>query len=140
MRQNELVKLTFPADNKYLSMIGGMVQEIASLMPGLPDASSYNIELAVNEAVVNIITHAYQDDPFGQVMLTFEACHDRLIIRICDRGLSFDASLIPEPDLAAPHESGYGVYLIRQLMDEVSYEPDTPEGNCVTLVKRIPQH
>ena len=137
MRQNEMVQLRFPADKKYLSLIGGMVQQITALVPSLPGSAGYNIELAVNEAVVNVISHAYGNDPSGEVSLAFEICPDRLVIRIRDWGLSFDPASIPEPDLNAPHESGYGVFLIRQLMDEVSYEPGTADGNCVTLVKRI---
>jgi len=61
------LQLTLPADKRYLSLIGACVQELCGTISRLPAAASYNIELAVNEAVVNVITHAYHDDPSGIV-------------------------------------------------------------------------
>ena len=136
--ESETVQIQFPADKKYLSLVGTVVQELCATIHRLPASASYNVELAVNEAVVNVITHAYHDDPTGKVQVTFYMRADALEIQIRDWGLSFDVSAIQAPDLDQPHESGYGVYLIRQLMDRASYQPKTANGNLVTLVKRIP--
>lgn len=131
----ERLQISFPADKGYLSLIGGVVREMCARAPGLSPSAGYNVELAVDEAVVNVISHAYEDDPSGRVELTFEIHPDRLEIQVRDWGLSFDPSAIPEPDLDSPQERGYGVYLIRHLMDQVSYQADGTEGNCVTMVK-----
>lgn len=136
MKQDQL-QITLPADKRYLSLLGAFVQELCGTIAGLPASASYNVELAINEAVVNVITHAYHDDPKGKVQLTFIVKSDSLEVQIRDWGRSFDASAIPTPDLDQPHESGYGVYLIRQLMDRASYQPKTNDGNLVTLVKRF---
>jgi serine/threonine-protein kinase RsbW len=133
----EKLELTLPAKKKYLSLIGAIVQEICNEVPGLDPAASYNIHLAVDEAVSNVITHAYRDRASGLVELTFEIWANQLVIRIRNWGLSFDPSAIPEPDLQHPQERGYGVYLIRKLMDNVMYEEGTENGNLVTLIKRI---
>jgi serine/threonine-protein kinase RsbW len=132
------LQLSLPADKKYLSLLGALVQELCATIPRLPPAASYNVELAVNEAVVNVISHAYEDDSSGRMQITFRIGSDRLEVKIRDWGHSFDPAAVREPDLDEPHESGYGVYLIRQLMDQASYEPRTADGNLVTLVKRIP--
>ena len=137
VKENERIELTFPADKKYLSLVGAMVQEVCAHVPGLPASAGYNVELAVDEAVVNVISHAYQDDSSGKVQLSFEICPDRLVIKVRDWGLDFDPSSLPELDLGSAHESGYGVYLIRRLMDSVYYEANTADGNCVTLVKMV---
>jgi anti-sigma regulatory factor (Ser/Thr protein kinase) len=134
----ENLQLSLPADKKYLSLLGAFVQELCSTIARLPPAASYNVELAINEAVVNVISHAYEDDPAGRLQLTFRIRPDKLEVQIRDWGHSFDPSAIQDPNLDEPHESGYGVYLIRQLMDRASYEPNTADGNLVTLVKRIP--
>jgi len=135
--EQETVQVEFPADKKYLSLIGALVQELCATVRRLPASASYNIELAVNEAVVNVITHAYHDDPSGKVRLAFHIRPDALEIQVRDWGLSFDPSAIQDPNLDEPHESGYGVYLIRQLMDRASYQPKTADGNLVTLIKNI---
>ncbi|MEA3408483.1 MAG: ATP-binding protein [Chloroflexota bacterium] len=136
MEQIERVKVTLPAKKKFLSLIGAMVQEICNEVPGLDPAASYKIHLAVDEAVSNVITHAYRNTTSGLVELIFEIWTEQLVIKIRDWGLSFDPSAIPEPDLQHPRERGYGVYLIRKLMDNVMYEEGTENGNLVTLIKR----
>ncbi len=65
---------------------------------------------------------------------------DALTIILRDHGDSFDPASVPEPDLTCDLEDrrvgGLGVYLIRQLMDEVSYERPSGAGNVLVLVKR----
>ena len=136
MRDTQMIKLRFPADKRYLGMVASLVQELCNLVAELPPSSAYNVQLAVDEAVVNIIEHAYDDDPNGIVEISASMERNRLMITLCDWGASFEPAAIPAPDLSAPHEHGYGVYLIRELMDEVHYER-TPSSNCVTLVKRF---
>jgi serine/threonine-protein kinase RsbW len=133
----ERVVLSFPAHKKHLALAGAVIQELCGAIPQAGPSFSYNMQLAVDEAVVNVITHAYRDDPSGVVEMTCELHRDRLVVHIRDWGLSFDASAVPEPDLAEPQERGYGVYLIRNLMDSVQYQAGTPDGNCVTLTKRF---
>jgi serine/threonine-protein kinase RsbW len=135
MTSNEQLVLSLPAHKKYLGLVGSMIQEICETIPCMPKSASYNIELAVNEAIVNVITHAYGDSGKGKLEITFEILREAFRIQIRDWGLGFDVSAIRDPDLSVPHESGYGVYLIRQLMDEASYQPGTQNGNLVTLVK-----
>ncbi len=137
MKATQQLRLSFPASKKYLALVGSVVQEICRHTPGLPESASYNIQLAVDEAVVNVITHAYRDDPSGNVELAFEIYPDRLVIQIRDWGASFDPASIPEPDLSHPQERGYGVYLIRKLMDNVVYQAGDQEGNRVTITKWI---
>lgn len=136
MTGNQQVRISFPADKRYLGLVASFVQELCSLVEALPASAAYNVQLAVDEAAVNIIEHAYHDDPSGIVDVSASIQRDRLVIKLCDWGASFDPADVPEPDLSEPHEHGYGVYLIRELMDEVRYEP-APSGNCVTLVKRL---
>jgi len=131
----ERIQLDLPADRKYLSLIGAILKELCTCVPDMPAMACYNVQLAVDEAVDNIITHAYPDNPAGRMQFTFELRPDRLVIQVRDWGLGFDPSAVPEPDLARPRTRGYGVYLIRQMMDSVVYEPNTADGNLVTLVK-----
>lgn len=133
----ERIVLSFPADMKFLALAGTVVQEVCSVITQAGPSLSYNVQLAVDEAVVNVINHAYRGDPNGVVELTAELHSDRLVVHIRDWGLSFDPSAIPEPDLAEPQERGYGVFLIRNLMDEVTYQANAREGNRVTLTKHL---
>lgn len=134
MQEIESLQLSLPADKKYLGLLGNVVQEVCQQVPGLSASTGYNVQLAVDEAVVNVITHAYHDDPAGRIELAFDICVDRLIIKVRDWGDSFDPDELPDPDPTRPDASGYGVYLIRRLMDAVVYQA-TSTGNCVTMTK-----
>jgi serine/threonine-protein kinase RsbW len=61
-------------------------------------------------------------------------------IVIRDRAPPFDPVHAPSPDLTSDVEhrpaGGLGLYLVKKVMDEVDYVPDTPSGNVLTLVKR----
>jgi len=134
VQEIESLQLSLPADKKYLGLLGNVVQEVCHQVPGLSASTGYNVQLAVDEAVVNVITHAYHDDPTGRIDLVFDICADRLIIRVRDWGLGFDPDELPDPDPTHPEASGYGIYLIRRLMDEVVYQAAS-DGNCVTMTK-----
>ena len=137
MEQVEELTLTFPADRKYLALVGSLMHEIQRYLPKLPDAIGYNIELAIDEAVANIISHAYHDAPGGRISLSIELAEDSVTVRIRDWGESYDPEKVREPDFGHPEERGYGLYLIRKLMDHVSYQADPIAGNCATLIKRF---
>jgi serine/threonine-protein kinase RsbW len=59
-----------------------------------------------------------------------------MIIDLHDSGYSFDLASVPEPNLDEAHDHGYGLFLMRSLMDEVRYVPQ-PEGNQWSLVKHL---
>jgi serine/threonine-protein kinase RsbW len=90
---------------------------------------------AVGEAYNNIVLHGYAGRPAGSVEIQIENCPDCLRVVIKDTGASFDPNSAVPPDLAALPESGLGIFLMRSMVDEVTYVAGTP--NVLTLVKRI---
>ncbi|MFP4323645.1 MAG: ATP-binding protein [Anaerolineales bacterium] len=128
--------LDVPAEHRYLKAIGACLA--ALLGDCATERTLYNIQLAVHEACVNIIEHAYGDVK-GRIMLSFylEQEPHQVLIELTDTGQSFDLNAIPAPDLDALPERGYGLYLMRQLLDEVSYRPGSDKGNQWRLVKYL---
>ncbi len=135
------MSLNLPASYRYLHLPGLCIRSILEGQESreLAETMAYNIELAVYETCTNIIDHAYRDTT-GRIQLTFSLktrTHPRqLEINIVDTGASFDFGLkqdeVPEPG----QEHGYGLFLVRQLMDEVDYSPE-PEKNVWRLVKNL---
>ena len=110
----------------------------------LPQALNMPINLALEEAVTNVMMYAYPGRNDGQVFVEYtEAESDKgkkLIFTISDSGIPFDPTQKAEVDTSLPAEEreigGLGIHLVRQLMDEVRYDRD--EGkNILTLVKNI---
>ncbi len=131
---------TFTADCANLVHISEFVCAYAQKLPFTPK-QIYEIDLAVDEASSNIIDHAYKDLPTGEIRLFLSHMESAMTIVLQDDGNDFDLSTVPKPDLDAPPEErperGLGVFLIRELMDQVIYEPATENGNQLTLIKNI---
>ena len=108
---------------------------------GFSEKEIYAIQLAADEASSNIIEHAYAGTTGGKLEIELIVSRNALKIIMRDRGKSFDPSSVPEPnvkaDLSERKIGGLGMYLMRQLMDEVSYESSPQAGNTLTMVKRL---
>lgn len=107
---------------------------------GLPAETVFDLNLALEETVSNIIRHGYAGRAGHGVSVTVHLAGESIAVTVEDDAAPFDPSKHPAPDLTVPLEDrpdgGMGVYLIRRLMDEVDYRRE--EGrNVLTLKKRI---
>jgi len=94
------------------------------------------IALAVSEAVSNIVRHAYEGRSDGRIEATLTVDDTALTLRLRDYGRKFDPDTYQAPDLSNASVGGYGIYLMRTVMDEVRYETGHAEGTGLTLVKK----
>lgn len=131
--------MQFAAKFEYLDEIREFVGDIAR-KGGFSDKDVYNIQLATDEAASNIIEHAYENMPDGVLDLSCGVMRDVITIILVDHGESFDPSEVPLPDLKADLSErkigGLGIFLMRKLMDEVTYEPRHDRSNVLTMTKR----
>ena len=97
-----------------------------------------NFRVGVAEALANAMIYGNGSDPEKRVRVEVELSRDEVALQVYDEGAGFDPALVPDPTLPENLEGtgGRGIFLIRELMDEVRYyEP----GNCVRLVLRNEQ-
>jgi len=94
----------------------------------------YHLGDAASEIVTNIITHACRERS-GDLRVQLTLSSNSLQIDSYDDGDPFDIdqTAVPEPDEV--QEGGYGLFVVRQIIDELEYQPATPEGNHWRLVK-----
>jgi serine/threonine-protein kinase RsbW len=88
------------------------------------DGSELEIETAVREAVANAVIHGNHEDPYKRVDVTCRCNSDgHVLITIRDEGLGFKSDAVPDPTSPENRLSthGRGIYLMRMLMDEVSF-------------------
>jgi serine/threonine-protein kinase RsbW len=90
---------------------------------------------AVGEAYNNIVLHGYAGRKPGSIQMKICNCSKCVRVEIRDTGASFDPAEAPTPDLDALPESGVGIFLMRSMVDEVSYVAGCP--NVLTLVKHL---
>jgi serine/threonine-protein kinase RsbW len=132
--------LELPASYKYLNVVGACISAILERVDGLeaPNVVAYNLQLAIHEACTNIIAHAYADCPVGRIKVSLSLSRNpqQLLIELQDTGCSFDIENVPDPNLEEGQVHGYGIFLMRKLLDEVVYHPQ-PGNNRWHLAKKL---
>src|SRR5687768_17990922 len=92
-----------------------------------------NFRVGVTEALANAVLYGNQSDPAKIVRVEVALDLSRVVLHVKDEGTGFDPSTVPDPTLPDNLEGtgGRGLFLIRELMDEVEYNE---QGNAVRLV------
>jgi serine/threonine-protein kinase RsbW len=107
---------------------------------GFDEKEIYAVELAVDEACSNIIEHAYGGEDNGDIECTCNDLSDSLEIIIKDEGEPFDPAIVAPPDFSIDLDEikprGAGLFLIRNLMDDVDFVFSKKDGNTLRMVKR----
>ena len=97
------------------------------------------LELAVEEAVVNICLYAYEVPP-GEVLVRVEPEDERFVVELVDEGVPFDPLAVEEPDLRAGagerEVGGLGIVLVRRVMDEVGYAREAGRNVLRLVIRR----
>ncbi len=121
------IQLTIDSRLDNTALAGLAVRGIAQGF-GLDEAEAYLLELAVVEAVSNVIRHAYGGRSGNPIELSLALSRTGMTLDIRDRGTAMDpadldrAGEFAEPrDIADLPEGGMGLSIIKQVMDEVAY-------------------
>ena len=125
------------------------IEEIARMSEFLEEISqeynlsmenSFNINLAIEEAVTNVIMYAYPKEEEHELELSVKHVDNRLIFKITDSGKEFDPTVMPDADVTLSLEErpigGLGIFLIRKIMNTVQYNR-IEDKNVLTMVKII---
>lgn len=121
--------VTISADPNSINGVVDGVMQIAKEMK-CAEGNEFQIDLALREALANAIVHGCDNDPTKKVECCV-VCNENsdIMIVVRDPGQGFKAAEVPNPlaseNLHASH--GRGIYLINQLMDEVSFERNGAE-------------
>lgn len=92
------------------------------------------ILLAVDEALTNVIRHAYQGKP-GKITVFVITTDNKVEIVLEDRGQKFDPTQVPPPELPRHKPGGLGVHFIRTIMDEMIYDDYDSAANRLRLIR-----
>lgn len=101
---------------------------------GVTEEVVADIELALTEAVTNVLDHAEDSDEYEvSAGIDGAAC----VIEVIDRGGGFDGSAKGLADAAPSAEDGRGIQLMRALVDEVTFTSRPQVGTVVHLEKQL---
>jgi serine/threonine-protein kinase RsbW len=130
--------LKIAAELKQMTAVYDFVRKTAAAFE-LGPTTAYDLQLAIEEAVTNIIRHGYQGQE-GEIEIEIEQVGSDIVGYVRDEAPPFDPTTVPAPDLTRPLQEqtpgGRGVLLMRQVMDETTHRVTARGGNELTLIKR----
>ena len=122
-----------------VSRLATFIEEVGEAFALTPDVV-LNLNLVIEEAVVNIINYAYPKEQHEYIYLSAHLHEGSIVLVLTDTGKEFDPTLAPEADITLSADEreigGLGIFLIRQIMNEVKYERIDGK-NVLTLGKKL---
>jgi serine/threonine-protein kinase RsbW len=141
-RVEETVEIHLPSMTKHLHAIRMLCCTLAESM-GFPKRESETAALAVEEALTNVIEHAYHGEEGKKVQVIFEMEGNKFTVRILHTGDQIDASqyvLIDDLEhfYKQKKRGGLGILIMKKCMDEVTYKsgPDLSECRMIKYLKK----
>ena len=129
--------LTLHNDIAQIALLPEFVETVAD-QAKLSLETTSNLNLALEEAVANVISYAYPEGTDGVVDIDACVTEHEVSFVITDSGKAFDPTAKEELDINAGVEErpigGLGIHLVRTIMDTVSYERKE-EQNILTITK-----
>jgi len=139
MNTIEKHSLTLPNNVEFIPQLATFIEEVTESY-GIDPSVTMSINLALEEAVVNVMNYAYPEGTLGEIDISVTFSDGSITFTIKDTGTPFDPTKVSNPDTSLSAEErpigGLGIYLVRELMDEVSYCYEN-NHNILTLKKKI---
>ena len=132
-------RIILPNDTKEVPTLAAFVDEVCEAV-GFDAALTMKMNLAIEEAVVNVMEYAYPRGTHGDITVEAQANDVRLKFTIMDSGTHFDPTAQADVDTTLSAEDrpigGLGIHIVRQYMDSINYERISGH-NVLTLRKRL---
>ena len=126
-------------DISEVSKLNEFVEEIGNEFSLTPDVV-FNLNLVLEEAVVNVINYANPKEEHQSIYLSASLRKGSIVLILTDTGKEFDPTMAPDVDITLSADEreigGLGIFLIRQIMNEVKYERIDGK-NILTLEKKL---
>jgi sigma-B regulation protein RsbU (phosphoserine phosphatase) len=131
-------KLVLPNDIATIPQLNEFIDTVAEEV-GLDMSLTMSLNLALEDAVVNVMDYAYPEGQRGDVDIEVTADQQWLTFVISDTGIAFDPTAKEDVDTTLSAEErpigGLGIFLVRQLMDVIDYKREGNK-NVLTLRKK----
>ena len=137
MNMEKLFQIRFLAKAERLCLVRILVKEMAQSVGCCVDLSE-KLVIAVNEACMNIIQHAYKGDESGEIVFEMLNNEKELYFRLIDYAEPIDLGSVKPRDLNDIRPGGLGTHFIAEIMDEHDMgHLDEGKGNYLEMKKKI---
>jgi len=129
------LKFILPSDSRFLPVVRGAIGPLAEVV-GWDESECTEIKLALDEALANVIRHAYHNRLDGRIELICRASAEGLEFTLLDNGDAPDKSKICAREIGCDKPGGLGSHIIKDVMDTVCYEVSAT-GNRFVATKLL---
>lgn len=130
------IMVTFPSAVEYVHMATTVASNAAAIA-GFDKGVAGKVAVATDEAVTNVIKHAYGNQPHHRITLKAEITPESLTLKVVHTGKALTNEEIKLPNMqeymARLERGGLGLLIIKQFMDEVDYL--VGKENCCQMTK-----
>lgn len=132
--------ISLPNDVATVPRLAEFIDQVCEAA-GLDMGTTLQLNLAAEEAVVNVMNYAYPPGTEGKVEISALIGGGKLLLSIKDSGAPFDPTAKAEVDTTLTAEErpigGLGIHLVRQIMDSIAYERTADGHNILRLTKNL---
>ena len=134
----EQVTQEFPSDVRQLAGIRTLVRQVCdrAWKPSAEEDTIAQLQLAVDEAAANIVLHAYEGRTDATLEATVAADADGVCVTLFHQGRPFDPQAVAPPSFDGSRETGFGLYIIRSAVDNVTFFQDDRGRHGIRLEKK----
>jgi serine/threonine-protein kinase RsbW len=129
------IKLTLPTKPEYVSLARLTIASVANNM-GFSIGDVEDLKVAVSEACTNALNHSL-NEPDTTYDLTYLVENEKLVFTVTDQGVGFEPETVNEPDLSGKQINGFGLFIIKSLMDKVEIVSERGAGTSITMIKNL---
>jgi len=140
MKSEELAEFRFSGDDNQLKVLRAQLRDLLSEQ-GLNSSSVDRLVLALQEAIANVVLHAYHGDESGRMHLHVNRQGNELDFLLVDFAHAVSHQQLRAKKLRDFTPGGLGLHIIEKFMDGMELMPPGPgEGNVLKLTKRLENH
>jgi anti-sigma regulatory factor (Ser/Thr protein kinase) len=133
------VSIAFKNQLAEITRLGQVVEDFAEAH-GLPSKLTFELNVALEEILTNVILYGYSDAADHDIVLRLAYVNETVTAEVEDDGQPFNPLAAPPPDTHAPLEErrvgGLGIHLVRKLMNSVDYDREGAK-NRLTMKKHV---
>lgn len=133
-------QIILPNDVAVISRLAEFINRVCEAA-GVDEGFTMQLNLAAEEAVVNVMNYAYPPGTKGDIEVSSRIAGNTVTLVIRDSGVPFDPTAKADADTTLTAEErpigGLGIYLVRRLMDSIAYERTADGKNVLTMKKEV---
>ncbi len=131
----DCITLSFKAKKENVRIVRAVVRNFL-VLKGVYEQDIFDSELAIDEAVANIIEHTYNYDESKVIIMTLVWENNEMEVILRDFGEKVDPGKVKPRDLNDIREGGLGVYIIKKIFDVMEWKNIEGPGNLLYLRKK----